>query len=184
MTAERLLNATAAYLRTKTLAEGGVFDLSDSVASTLRLLATGAGKFRVILQWQREAPMGEARGGRSMTMLVIVQQGKDLSVNPGDAVSVSRPAGLSATTADGELPTADSATASLNNAPLMQRNTQVRQWCRALVFANADVQRQWPVMEPGASYWLNDPTIPTRQIANEFTVKFAEGAVTTASVTA
>jgi hypothetical protein len=178
MTSERILNAVATYLRTKVTAEGGMLDLSDSVDSTLRLLGTSAGRFRVIVQWQREAPMGEARGGRTLTMLVIVQQGKDLSINPGDAVSVSRPASMLQTTL------ADSTTSSLNNAPLMQRNTQVRTWCRAIKFSNADIAQQWPAMQPGASYWLNDPNIPTRQIANEFTVAFGESAVTTESVTA
>lgn len=185
MTSERILNAVAAFLRPKVLAAGGVFALSESVANTLSLLSGGAGRFRVIVQFQREAPLGDARGGRVLTLLIIVQHGgQNLSVNPGDAVTVVRPASLSATTADSDAPTSDSETASLNNAALMQRCSQVCQWARSIRFLNADIMQEWPQMKPGASYWLNDPSFPTRQIAHEFMVGFSLDSVTVENVTA
>lgn len=172
MTSERILNAIATFLRTKVQAAGGVFDLSVDVAHTLSLLGGSAGRFRVILQWQREAAT-ENRGEREMTFLVITQQGiSTLGVNPGDGVSVSRPAGMLDST------TADSTTSSLNNAPLLQRSTAVQAWVRAIKFSNADVQQHMPVCRPGNAYWLNDPNFPTKQIAAEFSVRFANETTT------
>lgn len=172
MTSERIINAVAGFLRTKVEAAGGVFALSETVAHTLSLLSGGAGRFRVIVQWQREAATGN-RGEREMTFLVIVQQGiSTLGVNPGDGVSVQRPAGMLEST------TADSTTSGLNNAPLMQRCTQVCAWTRSIKFSNADVQQQMPACVPGNAYWLNDPSFPTKQIAHEFTVRFANDSTT------
>jgi len=172
MTSERILNAIAAKLRPKVTAAGGVFDLSADVASTLSLLGGSAGRFRVILQWQRETRT-ENRGEREMTFLVIVQQGiSTLGVNPGDGVSVSRPASLLESTS------ADSTTSSLNNAPLLQRCTQICAWVRALKFSNADVQQHMPACVPGNAYWLTDPNFPTKQIAHEFSVRFANESTT------
>jgi hypothetical protein len=185
MTAERLLNAIAGFLEPQVTAAGGVFALSETVARTISLLSGSPGRWRVIVQWQRTEPTGN-RGERRMTLLVIVQQsGQNLGVNPGDVITVNRPSALSLTTADdGGAPTVDSDTASLNNAPLMQRCTQVCAWVRSLRFTNQDVQQQWPVMQPGADYWLNDPAFPTRQIAHEFTVNFGLSQVTEVGVTA
>lgn len=173
MTSERLFNALADLLATDTTAAGGVFSRSETVAQTLSLLSGSAGRFRVILQWQREAPTGN-RNEREMTVLVIVQQGgPNLGVNPGDAVSVQRPAAMLDTTH------ADSTTSSLNNAPLMQRCTEVNGWLRGVTFpAHRDVNQTWPVLEQGPAYWLNDPTLPTRQIAHEWKVRFVQDAVT------
>lgn len=158
MTPERILNATASFLRSKVEAEGGVFALSETVARTLALLSQGPGKWRVILQYQRGAPTGN-RGERVMTMLIIVQAAQTLGVQPGDAVSV-----------------ADDA--------LLKHCTQVCKWTRSMRFVNADIQQQWPQMEMGADYWLNDPNFPTRQIAHEFMVKYSQDGVTTEDVTA
>ncbi len=185
MTPERILNATAGFLRFKVEAAGGVMAVSETVAHTLSLLSGSAGRFRVILQFQREAATAN-RAERALTMLIIVQQGgQNLSVNPGDAITVSRPASLSATTVDNDGPlTMDSPTASLNNAALMQRCTQVCKWVRGMRFTNADIQQQWPQMEEGAAYWLADPSFPTKQIAHEFTVKYGPEAVTTEAIDA
>lgn len=185
MTSERILNAVAAFLRPKVEAAGGVFALSETVDNTLSLLSGSAGRFRVILQWQRESG-DEPRGQRTMTMLIIVQHGgQNLGVKPGDAVTVSRPSALSATTADSDGPlTVDSTTASLDNAPLMMCCTRVCQWARSIRFLNADIDQQFPQMKPGTGYWLNDPKFTTRQIAHEFMVKFGMEAVTLENVTA
>jgi hypothetical protein len=185
MTSERIINAVAAFLKTKVEAAGGVFSLSETVANTISLLSGSAGRFRVILQWQRESG-DEPRGQRTMTMLIIVQQGgQNLSVNPGDAITVTRPSSLSTTTADDDGPlTADSPTASLANAALMQRCTQVCQWARSIRFLNPDIQQSFPQMKPGSSYWLNDASFPTKQIAHEFMVQFAMDALTLENVTA
>ena len=168
MTSERILNALATFLRTKTVAAGGVLALSETVANTLAMLGTGMpGSFRVILQWQREAGTGN-RGEREMTFLVIVQQGgQNLSINPGDVVSVTRPAG-----------------ADDNNAALLQRCTQVCAWVRAIKFSNADVQQHMPVCVPGTASWVHDPSFPTRQIAHEFAVRFANEPTTQETITA
>lgn len=185
MTSERIINTLAAFLTPKVQAEGGILALSETVQQTLGLLSGSAGRWRVIVQFQREAATGN-RGERALTCLVIVQQGgQNLSVKPGDAITVQRPASLSVTTADDAgAPTVDNATASLNNAPLMQRCTQVCTWLRSMRLTNQDIQQQWPQLELGASYWLNDPSIPTRQIAHEFTVRYTQNAVTTETVTA
>lgn len=184
MTSERIINAIAAYLRTKTEAQGGVFALSDTVANTISLLSGSPGRFRVILQWQREAATGN-RGEREMTFLVIVQQGgQNLSINPGDAITVSRPSALAGTTADSDAPTADSDRSNLNNAPLMQRCTQVCGWVRAIKFSNPDVQQQMPVCVPGAANWMHDPSFPTRQIAHEFAIRFTNEPTTQEVITA
>lgn len=159
MTPERILNAVAAFLRPKVVAEGGEFELSSTVARTLSLLGGGPGKFRVILQYQREAATGN-RGGRALTMLVIVQQSiPNLAANPGDAISV-------------------------NEDALLARCTQVMKWARSIRFLNQDIQQDWPQMMPGSNYWLNDPGFPTRQIAHEFIVTFGADGVTTEDVTA
>ncbi len=175
MTSERLINAIAGFLRPKVEAAGGVFALSETVAHTLGLLSGGAGKFRVILQWQREAATGN-RGEREMIFLVIVQQGVTLGVNPGDAVTVQRPASMLETTQ------ADSSTSSLNNAPLMQRCTEVCRWTRSIKFSNADLQQWMPSCVPGNAYWLNDPSFPTKQIAHEFAIRFANDSTASEAV--
>lgn len=174
MTAERLFNALSTHLKVKTLAEGGVFSASETVEQTIALLSGSAGRFRVILQWQQERP-GTGRGERQMTVLVIVQMGGgNLGVNPGELLSVQRPSSLSATTADAEMPTADSSTASFNNSSLLHRASQVCGWMLGIHFpAHQDVQQHWPVMEPGRYYWLADPKLPTVQRAHEFTVTYA-----------
>lgn len=187
MTIERIINAVAAFLRRKVEAEGGVFELSATVQNTLSLLAGGAGRWRVIVQFQRDDPGGaNNRGERKLTMLIIVQQaGQNLAVNPGDAITVSRPPSLAATTVDNNGPlTTDSATASLNNAPLMQRCTQVAKWARSIRFTNKDMRQDWPQMMGGAAYWLSDPSFPQRQIAHEFSVLYGQDGVTTEDVTA
>jgi hypothetical protein len=185
MTAERLLNAIAGHLRTLTEAEGGVFDLSETVDETLSLLSHSAGRFRVVLQWQQER-QGNGRGVREMTMLVIVQMGVSVpSVEPGELLSMQRISALGATSADSEEPTADSDSASLNNASLMHRCSQVCEWVLGIHFpAHNDVSQDWPVMQPGRYYWLNDRSIPTVQRAHEFTVTYAQDAVTVTAVTA
>jgi hypothetical protein len=174
MTAERLFNTLGIHLRAKTIAAGGVFAQSETVEQTLSLLSGSAGRFRVILQWQQEKP-GSGRGVREMTVLVIVQMGgQNLAVNMGDLVSVQRPSSLSAITADAEMPTADSGTASFNNSSLLHRASQVCGWMLGIHFpTHDDVQQHWPVMEPGRYYWLSDPKIPTVQRAHEFTVTYA-----------
>ncbi len=184
MTSERLLNAIAAFLRTKVEDAGGVFSLSETVANTLSLLGGSAGRFRVILQWQQEQPTGN-RGEEEMTFLVIVQQGgPNLGVNPGDAITVSRPSALSALTADSDGPlTVDSDRSNLNNAPLMQRCTQFYKALRSLKFTNPDINQQMPHCAPGRAYWLNDSSLPTRQIAKEFKVRFANDATTAETLT-
>ncbi len=178
MTAERLLNAIATHLRTRVEAEGGVFDLSETVDETLSLLSHSAGRFRVVLQWQQEKP-GGARGLREMTVLVIVQMGVGVpGVEPGELLSMQRLSALDGTSADSDEPTADSDSASLNNASLMHRCSQVCGWISALHFpAHADVQQHWPVMAPGRFYWLNDPSIPTVQRAHEYSVSYAQNEV-------
>lgn len=184
MTAERLFNALAAHLRTKALAEGGVFAQSETVEHTLALLSGSAGRFRVILQWQQERP-GTGRAERQMTVLVIVQMGGgNLGVNAGDLLSLQRPSSLSATTADAEMPTADSITASFNNSSLLHRASQVCGWMLGVHFpTHPDVQQHWPVMEPGRYYWLADPKLPTVQRAHEFTVTYAPDEVTAVPLT-
>lgn len=162
MTSERILNAVAAFLRTKVEAAGGVFAVSETVANTLSLLSGSPGRWRVILQYQRGEP-GGARGVRKMTMLIIVQHGgQNLAVHSGDAVSVKRVG---------------------DEEALLQRCTQVCKWARSINFKNQDIAQDWPQMQQGADYWLNDPSFPTRQIAHEFTVNFAQDGVTTEEVT-
>ena len=183
MTAERLLNAIAGHLRTLTEAEGGVFDLSETVDETLSLLSHSAGRFRVILQWQQER-QGGGRGVRDMTLLVIVQMGTGVpSVEPGELLSMQRLSALGGTTGDSDEPTADSENASLNNASLMHRASQVCEWVLGIHFpAHNDVSQDWPVMQPVRYYWLNDRSIPTVQRAHEFTVTYALDTVTAAAV--
>ena len=184
MTSERILNAIAAYLRPQVEDAGGVFALSETVANTLALLSGSPGRFRVILQWQQENPTGN-RGEEEMTFLVIVQHGgQNLGVNPGDAITVTRPSALEATTADSDAPTADSDRANLNNAPLMQRCTQIYKLVRAIKFTNQDIQQQMPQCVPHRAYWLNDTSFPTRQSAQEFKVLFANDATSSTNVTA
>lgn len=184
MTSERLLNAIAAYLRPKVVAAGGVFELSADVANTLSLLATSAGRLRVVLQWQRESKT-ENRAEREMTFLVIVQHGiSTLGINSGDGVSVTRPASLSGSTADDAHLTADASPASFNNAPLLMRCTQVCAWVRALIFSNTEITRRFPACEAGNAYWLNDASFPTKQIAHEFAVRFTGDIVTAVEVAA
>ncbi|MBE7497115.1 MAG: hypothetical protein HS117_19410 [Verrucomicrobiaceae bacterium] len=179
MTAERLFNAIAARLKSRTEAAGGEFDQSETVDQTLSLLAHSAGRFRVILQWQQERP-GGGRGAREMTVLVIVQMGTGVpSVEPGELLSVQRLSALHTSTADDAEITADNASASLNNASLMHRCSQVCGWMQALCFpTHDDVAQTWPVMQPGRYYWLNDKSIPTVQRAHEFTISFAQDMVT------
>ncbi|WP_395737458.1 hypothetical protein [Prosthecobacter sp.] len=185
MTPERIINAMSAYLRPKVEAAGGVFALSETVANTLSLLSGSPGRWRLILQFQREDGTAN-RGERKLTLLIIVQQGgQNLGVKQGDAITVARPASLSATTADNDGPlTVDSGTASLNNAPLMQRCSQTCKWVRSIKFLNRDIRQDWPQMQEGAAYWLNDPSFPTRQIAHEFSVLYSQDAITTEEATA
>ena len=184
MTSERLLNAIAGFLRPKVESAGGEFALSETVANTLSLLGGSPGRFRVILQWQQEQPTGN-RGEEEMTFLVIIQQGgQNLGIKPGDAITIQRPSGLSALTADSDGPlTVDTDRASLNNAPLMQRCTQFHKALRSLKFTNADINQQMPHCAPGRAYWLNDPSFTTRQIAKEFKVRFANDATAAETIT-
>jgi len=167
MTAERLLNAIAAYLRPLVEAEGGVFALSATVDETLSLLAHSAGRFRVVLQWQQER-QGGCRGAREMTVLVIVQMGSGVpSAAPGDLLSVQRLSGGGAYT----------------DASLMRRASEVCAWVLGIHFpAHADVSQDWPVMQPGRYYWLHDRNVPTVQRAHEFTIAYAQDVVTVSAV--
>ncbi len=183
MTSARLLNAIADYLTPQVVEAGGVFALSETVAQTLALLQTGPGKFRVVLQWQRERKT-ENRGEREMTFLVIIQQGVTLGIKPGDTVSVQRPGPLSGVTADRDTPTADNVRTTLNSDPLLQVCTTVAAWLRALRFTNADIIQRMPTCEAGDAYWLNDASFPTKQVAHEYSVRFALESTTAEEVEA
>lgn len=188
MTTERLFNAIAAHLRPLVTARNGVFSLSETPEQTLSLLAaSGAGRWRLVQQWQQARPTENIRSQeREMTMLFIVQTpGQILSINSGEGVSVQRPSGISATTTDNDGPlTTDSSLASMDNSALMQRCTQVKDWLRAMAFPTAkDVAQQWPVMQLGREYWLTDKSLPMRQIAHECSVKFLLDGLTLTAVT-
>lgn len=182
MTPERIFNSLAAFLRTRVEARGGVFAESETVAHTLSMLSGSPGRWRVIQQWQREDDT-DNRTETTMRLLVIVQQGgQNLGVKPGDAITVQRPSALAATTVDSDLPTVDSETASLDNAPLMVQVTRVCQWLRAVRWTNKDI-----IAEPlkrRSAYWLNDPDFPTRQIATEWEIKFTSERISTVELTA
>ena len=159
MTADRLFNRLATYLRAKVEANGGIFAPSETVAETMGMLAVSPVKWRCILQWQREDDTG-ARGEMAMKLLVIVQQAKGLDVDKGADVTITKAGGKDA---------------------LLKRFHQVAGWVRAIRWTNADVSKE--PMKLMAAYWLNDPSFPTRQIAGEFGIKYGLEAVTVEELT-
>lgn len=150
MTSDRIFAGLAAYLEPRVKAAGGVFSPSDTVDATLGLLAQAPTSWRCILQWQREDDTPNRNEMRAR-FLLIIQQGKGLSVNTADGLTLFG--------------------ASAPQPPLLQRFNTAAAWLRAVVFANTDV-RQQPIKQINAQ-WLNDPTFPTRQISGEFEIFYA-----------
>lgn len=158
MTSDRIFNALAAHLEPKVVAAGGVFAPSETVAETLALLGLTPTSWRCILQWQRDDDTAN-RGESRAKFLLIVQQGKTLSVVKG----------------------ADVATGQAGRDAILKRFNAASAWLRAVQFSNPDVSKE--PMKQGSAYWLNDPTIPTRQIAGEFMVAYGLDAVDLEGVT-
>lgn len=158
MDATTILNAAGDYLKTKVEAAGGVFELSGTVDDTLAKLAQSPGRWRVLLQWQREDDQGSTRTATIMKLLLIVQQAKGLNVRAGADVSVARG----------------------SDPSLLERVEQTRQWMRGLRLQHAQIGGRG--FEGGASYWLSDPAFPTRQIAMEFSIMYGRGPTDTETI--
>jgi hypothetical protein len=159
MTSDRIFNALAAYLKPKVEAEGGTFSPSETVAETLAFLGQSPGRWRCILQWQREDDTPN-RNELQMKFLVIVQQGKGLPAQAG----------------------ADVAKARAGDKSLLQRFNETAAWVRAACFTNQDIRRE-PIKQHNAQ-WVTDPAFPTRQISGEFSVFYGPSPVTLQALTA
>lgn len=149
MTSDRIFNALADYLSPLVTKAGGSFSPSETVAETLSLLATGPATFRCILQWQRDDDT-RTRGELGAKVLLIIQQGKSLNIAKGADATVGR----------------DSVLARFNMAA---------RWMRAVRFLNPDISKE--PMKQMSTYWMHDPSIPTRQICGEFSVNYGPDAV-------
>lgn len=146
MTSDRIFNCLARHLEALVTANGGVFAASETVAQTLSMLVQGPGRWRCILQWQREDPA--QRGENELKVLVVVQQAIGLSIKSGEDVTVKRGDDLA----------------------LLPRANQVFAWLRAVTFDNPDIDK--PPLSQGKTQWLADPSFPTRQISAEFAIKY------------
>lgn len=152
MTSDAIFNRLAAHLKSLVEGEGGIFAASETVAETLSMLGQSPGRWRCILQWQREDDTA-ARNELRLGVLLIVQQGKGMAIDKGSDVTVSR-AGDSA---------------------LLARFNQAAAWMRAVWFTNEDIAKE--PMRQGNAQWLNDPNFPTRQISGEFSIAYGPTAV-------
>ena len=64
---------------------------------------------------------------------------------------------------------------------LLARVEQVRGWVRGLRLQHSQIDGKG--FAGGRSYWLSDPSFPTRQIAMEFAMFFGRGPTETTIVT-
>lgn len=110
MTSEALLTLIADYLRACAEPTGGVVTISHTPDETLDLLATSPNRWRLIVQWQSESPVGTVSNAMDMSFLLIIQLNEGL--------------------------TAGSNTSGL---PYLAKASEVTQWMRALRIASAYV---------------------------------------------
>ena len=150
MTAATILNSLAAYLQPIIEAEKGVFEPSGTVEDTLAKLQQAPGRWRCILQWQREDDLGVSKAVTSMTILVIVQQARGLAIAKGKDVSTNR----------------------AGDPSILDRAEFVRDLVRGARFVHDQLDKGFLGK---ASYWLVDPKFPTRQLAMEFTISYGRG---------
>lgn len=153
MTIPTLLNTLASYLRPLVESNNGVWALSETVEDTLALLTQAPNKWRCVLQWQRSEALGETATVANVRFMLVIQQSK----------------GLPAT------PLAGDATSRAGNPPLLERADQVIAWVRQIRIASTETDRRGPYFS--SAYWITDPTIPSRQLAAEFTLTMSLDAV-------
>lgn len=151
MTAATILNSLAAHLDPKIRAEGGTFEPSGNVQDTLAKLANAPMRWRCILQWNGEDDLGQAKNVTRMGILVVVQQARGLSADPGKDVSQAR----------------------AGDPSLLDRVEFVADLVRGAHFVHDQISKRF--LGKGRK-WLTDPAFPTRQIGLEFTIEFGRGA--------
>ncbi|NBW10990.1 MAG: hypothetical protein EBR82_23465 [Caulobacteraceae bacterium] len=134
-------------------AAGGTLDLSETPSDTLSQLKAGPSRWRVILQWLRETALGETRSVSDLSFLVIVQQARGLSVQPGADVQTTR----------------------AGDAALLAQFHRVVSWVRALRLSHPQIDERGPQYQ--SAYWLYEPDCPTRQIAAEFSIGYGLGPI-------
>ena len=161
MTSDLIFNAVAAYLKSQVEAHQGIFAPSETVAETLAMLAQSPGRWRCILQWQREDDTSTAvRNELRLKLLLIVQQSKGLSIDKGADVTVLR----------------------AGDPALLTRFNQAAAWMLAITFTDRDIERS--ALKQGNAQWLNDPQFPTKQISGEFSICYGPSPVTLVQLTA
>lgn len=154
MTAATILNSLAAYLQPVIEAEKGIFEASGTVEDTLAKLQQAPGRWRVILQWQREDDLGQNKAVTNMTILVVIQQSRGLAIAKGADVAGSR----------------------AGDPSILDRAEFIRDLVRGARFVHPQIDANGFLGK--GSYWLVDPRFPTRQKAMEFTLTYGRGPTT------
>lgn len=154
MTSERIFACLCRYLEPKVQAANGIFAQSETVEETLGMLTSSPGRWRCILQWQREEPVPNARGVHELSLLVIIQQAKGLPAQSGLGAVLAQP----------------------GHKALLERANEVFRWMRAVVFDNHDIDKV--PLRQGKTQWMSDPAFPTRQISAVFSLNYGLETVT------
>ncbi len=110
MTSEALLTLIAEYLRARAQPSGGVVTISHTPDETLDLLATSPVGWRLIVQWQSEAPVGKVSNAMDMSFLLIIQLNEGLT-----------------------------AAGNTSGIPYLEKASEVTQWMRALRITGGQV---------------------------------------------
>lgn len=158
MNAPRILTSLDAHLRPLIEAQGGTLEICGTVEDTLARLAQAPGKWRVILQWQREEALGSTRTAVELRFLAIVQQGRGLSIDAGADVHKNR----------------------ATDPALLARMNHVRSLIRAVRWQHPEIDGVGPQLR--STQWLTDPGLPTRQITIEFSLQMGLDSITPAAI--
>jgi hypothetical protein len=158
MNAPRILTSLDAHLRPLIAAQGGTLEICGTIEDTLARLAQAPGKWRVILQWQREEALGSTRTAVELRFLAIVQQAKGMSIDAGADMHKER----------------------AGDPALLARVNLIRDLIRAVRWQHPEIDGTGPQLR--ATTWLTDPRLPTRQVSIEFSLQMGLDSITPAAI--
>jgi len=158
MNASTIFASLEAHLRPLIAAQGGTLEICGTVEDTLARLAQAPGKWRVILQWQREEALGSTRTAVELRFLAIVQQAKGMGIDAGADMHKER----------------------AGDPALLTRMELVRNLIRAVRWQHPEIDGTGPQLR--STTWLTDPRFPTRQVNIEFSLQIGLDSITPAAI--
>ena len=158
MNAPTILASLEAYLKPLIAEEGGTLEICGTVEDTLARLAQSPGRWRVLLQWQREEALGSTRTAVEMRFLVIIQQARGMGIDAGADMHKDR----------------------AGDPSLRARMELVRGLVRGVRWAHPEIDGAGPQLR--STQWLSDPRFPTRQVSAEFGLIMGLDAISPAAI--